>query len=74
MIRATLINKGIIYSTSYGEIGFTVLQFDEYLKEYQSLVNLECKKVLKVSKRYNESAWCICCMHLAEKKENTKCK
>jgi len=32
MIRATLINKGIIYSTRYGEIDFTVPQFDEYLK------------------------------------------
>jgi len=32
MIRATLINKGIIYSTRHGEIDFTVPQFDEYLK------------------------------------------
>ena len=32
MIRATLIAKGIIYSTRYGEIDFTVPQFDAYLK------------------------------------------
>lgn len=30
--RAQLINKGMIYATRYGEIDFTVPQFDEYLK------------------------------------------
>lgn len=30
--RAQLISKGIIYSTGYGEIDFTVPQFDQYLK------------------------------------------
>ena len=30
-IRATLINKGVIYSTGYGEIDFTVPKFDEFL-------------------------------------------
>ena len=31
-LRSQLIHKGFIYSTSYGEIDFTVPQFDEYLK------------------------------------------
>lgn len=31
-IRARLIGKGLIYSTSYGEIDFTVPKFDEFLK------------------------------------------
>ena len=31
-IRAQLINKGIIYSVKYGEINFTVPQFDLFLK------------------------------------------
>ena len=30
--RAQLINKGIIYATGYGEVDFTVPQFDAYLK------------------------------------------
>ena len=42
-VRATLINKGIIYSTGYGEIDFTVPKFDEYLirqnPEIQSYLN-----------------------------------
>lgn len=32
LIRAQLINKGMIYPTSYGEIDFTVPQFDNYIK------------------------------------------
>ena len=31
-IRANLINKGIIYSNKFGEIDFTVPQFDKFLK------------------------------------------
>lgn len=31
-LRASLIGKGLIYSTSYGEIDFTVPKFDEFLK------------------------------------------
>lgn len=31
-IRAKLIDKGIIYSTKYGELDFTVPEFDEYIK------------------------------------------
>ena len=31
-IRARLINKGLIYTTRYGEIDFTVPKFDEFLK------------------------------------------
>lgn len=31
-IRAQLINKGIVYSVKYGEIDFTVPQFDLFLK------------------------------------------
>lgn len=31
-LRSQLIHKGFIYSTSYGEIDFTVPQFDKYLK------------------------------------------
>lgn len=31
-LRARLIGKGLIYSTSYGEIDFTVPKFDEFLK------------------------------------------
>lgn len=31
-LRVQLINKGIIYSTGYGEIDFTVPLFDQYLK------------------------------------------
>ena len=33
-IRGKLINKGIIYPTSFGEIDFTVPQFDNFLKRY----------------------------------------
>lgn len=31
-LRAQLINKGLIYATSYGEIDFTVPQFDEFIR------------------------------------------
>ena len=31
-IRSNLINKGIIYSNKFGEIDFTVPQFDKFLK------------------------------------------
>ncbi|MGN1116471.1 MAG: ATP-binding protein [Candidatus Ornithomonoglobus sp.] len=31
-IRGQLINKGVIYATSFGEIDFTVPQFDDFLK------------------------------------------
>jgi hypothetical protein len=30
-IRAQLINKGLIYATHYGEVDFTVPQFDAFL-------------------------------------------
>lgn len=33
--RAKLIDKGIIFSTAYGEVDFTVPQFDEYLKRIE---------------------------------------
>lgn len=36
MIRATLISKGIIYSTKHGEIDFTVPQFDNFLSRMTS--------------------------------------
>lgn len=33
--RAQLINKGLIYSTRYGEIDFTVPQFSKYLRRFR---------------------------------------
>ncbi len=30
-LRSQLVHKGFIYATSYGEIDFTVPQFDKYL-------------------------------------------
>jgi hypothetical protein len=30
--RATVINKGMIYSPAYGEIAFTVPMFEDYLQ------------------------------------------
>lgn len=32
LLRSSLISKGLIYSTSYGEIDFTVPQFDTFIK------------------------------------------
>lgn len=32
IFRSSLIRKGLIYSTSYGEIDFTVPQFDAFIK------------------------------------------
>ena len=36
IFRSQLIHKGLIYATSYGEIDFTVPQFDEFLKRTHS--------------------------------------
>lgn len=35
-LRNNLINKGLLYSPSYGEIDFTVPQFDKFLKRVES--------------------------------------
>lgn len=35
-IRATLIDKGLIYAAGHGEVDFTVPQFDEYLRRVKS--------------------------------------
>ena len=32
--RATIIDKGMIYSPSHGDIAFTVPMFDDYLKRH----------------------------------------
>ncbi len=40
-LRSQLIHKGFIYSTSYGEIDFTVPQFDQYLKRLNPKLMLE---------------------------------
>jgi Holliday junction resolvasome RuvABC ATP-dependent DNA helicase subunit len=42
MTRATLIAKGIIYSTRYGEIDFTVPKFSDYLNRIKSSENKIC--------------------------------
>jgi hypothetical protein len=36
-VRAQLIKKGMIYSTSHGEIAFSVPLFDEFMKRAQQL-------------------------------------
>ncbi|MEN6385171.1 MAG: ATP-binding protein, partial [Phycisphaerales bacterium] len=36
-LRAQLIYKGFIYATSYGEVGFTVPQFNRYLKRIHAI-------------------------------------
>ena len=40
-LRSQLIHKGFIYSTSYGEIDFTVPQFDQYLKRLNPKLMIE---------------------------------
>ena len=39
-IRAQLINKGLIYSTGYAEIDFTVPKFDDFLKRLNPEINV----------------------------------
>ena len=40
LIRARLINKGLIYATRYGEMDFTIPKFDEFLKKMKINDNL----------------------------------
>ena len=40
-LRSQLIHKGFIYSTSYGEIDFTVPQFDQYLRRINPELMIE---------------------------------
>lgn len=41
--RAKLISKGLIYSTGYGEIDYTVPQFDKFLERERARSNTECR-------------------------------
>lgn len=39
--KVSLINKGLIYATRYGEIDFTVPKFDEFLKRIKANDNTD---------------------------------
>jgi hypothetical protein len=40
-IRANLINKGMIYSPTYGDVAFTVPLFDEFMIRTMPKLNLQ---------------------------------